>query len=89
MHIKSVQQPLHKISQSTKKSNFAKTTKTLKHTHVASCSIPNYRKNQLEIPEHVISQAGSTTIKKRRTQSTFIRNDKVIAKLLSVSILAS
>jgi hypothetical protein len=31
----------------------------------------------------------SSGIKKRRAHSTFIRNDKVVAKLLNVSILAS
>jgi hypothetical protein len=43
----------------------------------------------IEFGEHVMSQAISAGTKKRRAQSAFFKNDKVVSKLLSMSILAS
>jgi hypothetical protein len=86
-----VQQLANKASHSNKKSqSFVKTNKSLKttQTHLKSCFIPNSKKNPIEELDHNYSQVGSITIKKRRAQSSFIRNDKVVAELLNVSILA-
>lgn len=83
---------MHKVSHSTKKSqSFVKTNKSFKstQTHVKSCIISNSKKNPIEEIDHNYSQVGTLTIKKRRAQSSFIRNDKVVSKLLNASILAS
>lgn len=87
-----MQQPVNKASHSTKKSqSFVKNNKSLKttQTHLKSCIVPNSKKISIEELDHNYSQVGSITIKKRRAQSSFIRNDKVVAGLLNVSILAS
>jgi hypothetical protein len=62
----------------------------MKQTHVTSCTMPNWKKPLLDIGEHVVSQVIPPTKKKRaHSHSTFIRNDKVVSKLLNMSILAS
>ena len=51
--------------------------------------MPNWKKIPIDIAEHTVSQVAPQ--KKRRTQSqnNFIKNDKVVTKLLNMSMLAS
>lgn len=72
-----------------KRSGTAKTTKSLKAGHVNSFSLLNWKKNPLELGEHILSQAITTLPKKRKTISQLVNNDKVVTKLLNVSLLAS
>lgn len=91
-HHKSVQHPIAKTTQANKKSNSqSKSQKFQKIGHLTSCTVPNWKKITGELGEHAISQAICPVPKKRRahSSSTFIKNDKVVSKLLNMSILAS
>jgi hypothetical protein len=85
-----MQHPPTKLTHSTKKpTSLAKTAKALKAGHITSCTIPNWKKLPPDLVEHAISQGSTSLPKKRRTQSALLKNDRVISKLLSMSILAS
>lgn len=83
-HSKSMQPAQQKAGVSAKRIGNTKTTKSLKNGHVNSFILINAKKHPLELSE-------STGIKKRRAQSqtSFVKNDKVVSKLLNMSLLAS
>ena len=53
-----------------------------------SCSL-DWKKIPNQLNEHIISQSASGGIKKKRAHSTFAKDDKVVSKLLNISLLAS
>ena len=88
-HNKSTQPHFGKQSQSSKKNNSHLKVPKMKQTHVTSCTMPNWKKVPLDFGEHTISQALPPKKKRTQSHSTFIKNDKVVSKLLNMSILAS
>lgn len=64
-----------------------KTTKSLKSKHVNSFS--NWKKIPLGLGEHIVSQAISNVSRKKRAHSAFAKNDRVVSKLLNMSLLGS
>ena len=88
-HAKSTQVPGAKNSHSHKKNHSQPKIGKIKTGHVTSCTMPNWKKIPIDLAEHTVSQAAPQ--KKRRTQSqnNFIKNDKVVTKLLNMSMLAS
>jgi hypothetical protein len=87
-HAKSTIQPGSKAQQSIKKDKEkpSKSSKQSKDKHIKSCEIYGAWKRISDSPDHVVSQS---IMKKKRTNSTLISNDKVVSKLLNVSLLAS
>ncbi len=86
-HYRSTQPVLNK-THAGKKSALNKSAKTVKEAHVNSCSVEGWRKLPVGLSEHVVSQSISGG-KKRRAHSTFAKNDKVVSRLLNISLLAS
>jgi hypothetical protein len=66
-----------------------KSAKTVKEGHVNSCSLEGWKKMPIGLSEHVVSQSISGVGKKKRAHSTFSKNDKVVSRLLNISLLAS
>ena len=88
-HHKSIQAPIGKQTQSTKKNQSQPKIHKIKTGHVTSCTMPSWKKIALEVGEHTISQVVQPKKKRTQSHSTFIKNDKVVSKLLNMSILAS
>ena len=88
-HLKSTQVPVGKSSHSSKKHHTQPKMHKIKTGHVTSCTVPNWKKIPISVEEHTISQV--LPPKKKRTQShgSFIKNDKVVSKLLNMSLLGS
>jgi hypothetical protein len=82
VHSKSTQPAQSKLGVSAKRIGTNKTTKSLKAGHVNSFILINAKKNQIDSSE-------TNVTKKRRVQSAFAKNDKVVSKLLNMSLLAS
>ena len=62
----------------------------IKPGHITSCTVPNWKKTPMEFTaEHIISQVVQPRKKRAQSHSAFIKNDKVVSKLLNMSMLAS
>lgn len=89
-HHKSIQGPIGRQSQSTKKHNSQFKMSKTKTGHITSCTMPNWKKTPLEFTaEHIVSQVTQPRKKRTQSHSNFIKNDKVVSKLLNMSMLAS
>lgn len=86
-HYRSTQPVLGKPPLS-KKIYMNKSSKTAKEVHMNSCSL-DWKKIPTDLNEHIISQSTSGAVRKKRAHSTFTRDDKVVSKLLNISLLAS
>jgi len=90
IHFKSTQPAsTGKLSQSRLKIGLNKTSKLLKEGRTNSERGSQWKKIPIDIGEYTISQSFSTISKKIKANSSLLGNDKVVSKLLNISLLAS